>query len=205
VNPIFADTPSNEAYLKLSDEVRKIVDRNKKNFDSIRSIHGIIKTITTYPYQSSNEKEYRLMEQTDEFWYDGNHSRTDTLEGKFIGKETDPLRLVHEETGGTLIIKPKATGHTEIESIESSIYYEATYPTVFIEPSTEKAGRFYKKIRFMYYQTIEGDTLKEDALYLAERDQYFTVKNETVDGDDCLLLEHYNADNDLTRKIWVVP
>jgi len=205
LNPALADSASNEAYLKLSDEMRKIVDGNLKNFDSMRSIHGVIKTITTYPYPSSNGKEYRVMEETDEFWYDGNHSRTDTLEGKFIGIETDPLRLLHEETGGTLIIKPKAAGHTEIESIESSIYYEVTYPTVFVEPSTEKAGRFYKKIRFMHYQTIRGDTLKEEVLYLAERDQYFTVKNETLDGYECLLLEHYNADNDLTRKIWIVP
>lgn len=198
-----ADAASNEAYLKLTDEMRNIVDRNQKNFDSMRWIHGTIKIISTNSFY--NDKGSRVAEETEEFWYDGGHSRTDILESKYIGKETDPLLLKDESTGGTARISPRSIGYTEIKSIESKMFYHPSMQTVFITPQKEEAGRNIKSIKFVHYQTIEEDTLKEDALRLAKLDQYFTVKNETADGDDCLLLEHYNTEFDITTKFWIVP
>jgi hypothetical protein len=203
VNPTLADATSNEAYLKLTDEMRDIVDRNQKNFDSTRSTHGTIKIISTNSFYHG--KGSRVAEETVEFWYDGSHSRTDLLKSKFIGKETDPLLLEYESTDGTAHIIPRSIGLTDIRSIESNMFYYPSRQTVFITPPKEEAGRDIRQINFFYYQTIMGRTLKEEVLRLAEHDQYFTVKNETADGDDCLLLEHHDTEYDITTKIWIVP
>ena len=170
----------------------------------MRWIHGTIKLISTDSFYHG--KGIRVAEEIVEFWYDRSHSRTDLLESKFIGKETDPLLLKYESTGGTAHISPRAIGYTEIKSIESKMKYLPSIPRIFIIPQKEEARRNIRPpFQFMYYQTVEGDTLKEDALRLAKLDQYFTVKNETADGDDCLLLEHYNVGYGVTTKFWIVP
>ena len=76
---------------------------------------------------------------------------------------------------------------------------------MYIAPPKDEAGRYIKNINFFRYQTIIGTPLKEEVLLMAEHDQYFTVKNETIDGDDCLLLEHYGAEYDVRTKVWIVP
>ncbi len=202
VNPALGDATSTEAYLKLTDEMRNIVDRNQKNFDSVRWIHGTVKIVSTNSYK---DKGSRVKEQTEEIWYDGSHSRTDILESKFIGKETDPLLVEEDSRGGKITFEPMPIGYTEIESIESKMLYHPSMQTVNISPPEQDARRYLRSIGLMDYQTITGSTLKEVVLRCAEKDYYFTVKSETVDGDDCLLLEYDNAKYDITRKIWIVP
>jgi len=202
VNPILADATSNEAYLKLTDEMRNIIDSNQKNFDSVRLIHGTIKIVSTNSYK---DKGSRVKEQTEEIWYDGSHSRMDILESKFVGKETDPLLLEEDNRGGKTTFEPVPIGYTEIESIESKMLYHPNVQTVDILPPEQDAGRYLRSINLMNYQTITGRTLREVVLRCAENYLYFTVKSETADEDDCLLLECYNSKYDITRKIWIVP
>jgi hypothetical protein len=185
--------------------MRNIVDRNQKNFDdAVRWIHGTVKIVSTDSYK---DKGNRVMEQTMEIWYDGSHSRTDILESKFIGKETDPVVLEEYSNGGQKIIKPLDIGHTEIESIESQMIYRPSMRAAYITSPKHKqeVGRCIRSVNLVHYQTISGWTIKEIALGRAKGDDYSTVKRETVDGEDCLLLENYYAEDDITRKIWIVP
>jgi len=203
VNPMLADATSTEAYLKLTEEMRNIVDRNQKNFDSVRCIHGKIKIIRTASFY--NDKGSRITEHIEENWYDGSHSRMDILESKFNGKETDPLLFKDESTGGEISIEPLSIGHTEIRSIESQMTYSPRRDMVFISPPLKNDKRPLNANNLMHYQTIGGRTIKELALHCAENDFYITVKSETADGEDCLLLECYFDKYEITRKIWIVP
>jgi len=196
VNPTLADTTSTEAYLKLTEEMRNIIDHNQENFDSVRLIHGTIKIISTISYK---DKGSRVKEQTEEIWYDGSHFRADILESRFIGKETAPLLLEEDNMGGRTTLEPEPVGCVKIDSFESRMSYRPG--TVHIYPPENDAGKVLRSTNLMHYQTIMGRTLKE----LILRSAAFTVKNETVNGDDCLLLEYYNAKYEIARKIWIVP
>jgi hypothetical protein len=198
----WADTTNAEAYLKLTEEMRNIVDRNQKSFDSLRWMHGTVRIVSTNSYK---DKGSRVKEQTEAIWYDGSHSRTDILESKFVGKETDPLLLEEDSRGGRRTYMPQPIGYIKIESIESKMHYHPGIQTVFISSPEQDARRYLRSINLLHYQTMTGRTLKEVVLRCAEKDYYFTVKSETIEGDDCLLLEHYNANYDITRKIWIVP
>jgi len=196
VNPTLADNISTEAYLKLTEEMRNIIDRNQENFDSVRCMHGTIKIISTISFK---DKGSRAKEQTEEIWYDGSHSRTDLLESKFVDKETTPLLLEEDNTGRRKILGPEPVGCVKIDSFESRMSYRPG--TVHIYPPKNDVGKVLRSTNLMLYQTIMGKTLKKVVLSGAA----FTVKNETVNGDDCLLLEYYNAKYEIARKIWIVP
>ena len=198
----WADATNTEAYIKLTDEIRNIIERNQTNFDSVRSIHGTVRSVGTSFFAG---KGSRAMEQTEEIWYDGSHFRRDIVDSKFIGQETKPLLLEEDGSGGKIMFEPPPVGNVEIESIESKMVYLPVTQTVAILPPKWDDRGNRRTNKFLNYQSISGRTLKEIVLRCAEKDYYFTVKSETIDGDDCLLLECDFADLEIVRKIWIVP
>lgn len=201
VESIVADTTNAEAYIKLTNEIRNIVDRNQANFDSVNSIQGRIDTRTTVSY---GDKGSRVREHIEEIWCDGGHFRSDTLEDKFTGQETEPLLIDRDSDGREIFLGTRPAGHVHIESIESGLEYFPDAGSVTIRPSMWDSDKRNMN-KLLHYQSYWGDTLKEIIMKMAQRGSYFTVRSEKMGTDECLLLENDYSDAKTGFRIWVVP
>jgi hypothetical protein len=200
---IFAGVADTGADVKLTDQIRDIIERNQANFDSVRTLHGTITTIRQTTFSGTGS---RVMKQVEEIWYDGAHFRIDTLDEKFIGKETEPLILSEDRGRGHSIYAPRPSGFLQIKSIESSLVYVPENESAIIQPSVDWNENNKKRMnKLLSYQTCSGYTLKEEVKQRAEKGDFYTVKSDNIEGEDCLLLECYNPKTESTTRIWVAP
>jgi len=204
----FALEPTVEETHKLSNDVLSVIEGNQATLDSVCTIQAILTKNSTHthyfnsPHYSDNDERRKIggfkLIQKHRIRYDGNHFRIDQLEAKVTGDK------VHRKR------KPYV-GTVHIDSPESIIDFEAVSNMVFIRPSEWNDRHKTRTNEMLSYQSAStggGRTLKSIILAGAENGYYYTAKNETVDGDDCILLTcNYAEDSfpQFVRRIWVAP
>ena len=197
---ILADTGDNKA-AGISNEILSIINGNQANLDSIHNMDVVLKRVGAYSF---GVKGKRNLEEKIRIWDDKSHIRIDQLESKFVGDEKTNL-LLEEYNDGQAYFLPPPVGDVEIRSVEAKTNYYSDSSKVFIQPAEwldkDKAGMN----DMLKYQTVLGVTLKQNIIKSAKNGYYFNTKNESVDGDDCVLLSCYYPEQKVTLKIWVVP
>jgi len=203
IKPALPGQTDTEANPALAPEILEIIQGNQANLDALQTMQA---TITTVRSLSFGTRGARDLTNTEKVWYDGNHMRRDQLEGKFIGEETGRLLFGETSDGHKGYFDAPTPGAVEIRSVESYFYYVPQNRKVFIEePETDKR-RLNQSNPLLIYQTARGYALKDLILESAEVGQYFTVKSEKLDGDDCILLScNYTTGPKWTLEISVVP
>jgi hypothetical protein len=186
----------------LADEIKTIINRNQASLDSVYSIHARVVSESTVSFVGKGSRTTR---KTEEIWYDGSHVRVDVLDSGFTGENVSPLLLREEPGGVTTVFAPPPVGHTEIESVESRLLYVPDTKTVTILPPEWDERSIRRSHAFLNYQLVSGSPLKRVVLACAERSQFFTVKSERIDGDDCFLLECEFPQPQIVQRIWVCP
>jgi hypothetical protein len=198
---ILADTTDNEAIGKISTNILTIINGNQATLDSIRSIDVIINKVGTYSF---GVKGNRTLEEKIRIWDDKSHIRKDQLESRFVGVEKTHL-LLEENNGGKAYFAPPPAKDVEIRSVEAKTNYYSDTSKVFIRPPEWRDSDRASMNDMLKYQTVLGETLKQNIILSARNGYYFDTKNESVDGDDCVLLSCYYPEQKVTLKIWVVP
>lgn len=198
---ILADTSDNEAIGKISTKILTIINGNQANLDSIHSIDVIIKKVGTYSF---GVKGNRNLEEKIRIWDDKSHIRKDQLESRFVGDEKTHLLLEENNDGKAYFIPPPAED-VEIRSVEAKTNYYSDSRKVFIRPPEWRDSDKARMNDMLKYQTALRETLKQNIILSAKNGYYFDTKNESVDGDDCVLLSCYYPEQKVTLKIWVVP
>ena len=202
MNPILAISTNINLYSELSPEIQAIIEGNQKTLDSIHTIQADIKKVGTY---SLGDLGTRELINIDKIWFDGNHFRRDLLESKFTGNETEPVLLEEDSRGNKNYFRPLPVGRVEIKSIESNItYYPSGQQILIRHPETNDRQRILSN-DLLEYQSVLGHTLKEKILQSAKKGYYFTTENETMNGDNFVLLTCDYVDVGMALKIWVVP
>ena len=195
-----AEQTASEDSRKLSSEVLSAIEGNQATLDSVRTIQAILTKNSTHTHYVPTNKDkelgsYKLI-QKHKIRYDGNHFRIDQLEAKFTGDKVYRGR------------KPYV-GTVHIDSPESIIDFEAVSNMVFIRPSEWNDRHKIRTNDMLRYQSAGGGrTLKSIILAGAENGHYYTAKNETVDGDDCILLTCNYAEDSFplfVQRMWVAP
>ncbi len=195
----YADVPNAEESVKLSEQLRNIIERNQANWDSVKTMQGIVRIEMKTDY---GDQGISHIIETEKFWFDGNRQRSDILNNEQVGRE-GPLE--REDSGGRkAIVTGRDKGMIEIKTGQSTIWYIPRISNVNIFPSKEDATRLRRENKLLGYQSINGTALKKAVLDIAKNGLDCTVTNETIDKDECLLLE-YNLSNERVWKIWVVP
>ena len=189
--------------LKLAPEIQTIIKGNQANLDSVRTIQATIESVATISYGSQGTRKLMTMEKIS---YDRHHLRRDTIEGKFIGSETEPLLLTVPILNEKGYFRPPPSGEVQIDSNDFKIDYNPSNNTIFVRPAewTDKRRGILMN-NMLKYQSVRGGTLKENVLWSAKNGFYFTTESEKIDGDDCILLTCNYVRPESTLKIWVVP
>ncbi|HUW20008.1 MAG TPA: hypothetical protein VMW16_11970 [Sedimentisphaerales bacterium] len=188
---------------KLPPEIQAIIKGNQATVDSVRTIQATIESVATISFGSEGTRKLMTMEK---IWYDRDHLRRDTIEGKFIGSETEPLLVTVPILNEKGYFRPPPSGEVEIDSNDFKIDYEPSNNTIFVHPpewTDKRRGILMNKM--LKYQSVRGGTLKENVLLSAKNGYYFTTESEKIDGDDCILLTCNYDRTESTLKIWVVP
>lgn len=176
---------------KLSNEVLSAMEGNQATLDSVRTVQATLTRKSAHSF--GNIGSYKLTEKY-KITSDGNHYRKDQLETKFTGDK------VYRGYARALRV-----GRVDIDSAESNIDYIPSTNKVFVRPPRWSSRYKIRTNDILRYQSARGGTLKGNILASAKNGYYFTAKNETVDGDGCVLLACDYTNTETTLKIWVVP
>jgi hypothetical protein len=192
---------------RLSPEIVRIIEGNQATLDSVRSMQARIKHVGTFHFGTKGK---RKLVEVKQIWFDGNHIRKDILEGRFIGKETEPLLISEHKEGADIhkgYFRPPVAGEFEIHSRKLYVYNNPSANKIFIVPPDWTNERFkWRENVLLKYQSARNSTLRDNVLLSAKNGQYFSTSREEVDGEDCILLKcEYTNVPKCTLKIWVVP
>jgi hypothetical protein len=200
--PLSADATNEKALSELPAEFRTIIEGNQATLESIHTMHAKITTVTT---SSFVKKGTRTIQKTEEIWYDKSHVRTDVVDSRFVGEDATPLILSEGPGGVKTTLEPPAIGHMEIDSDVSWLVYVPNTGSMVILAPDWNERRIQRDYVLLNCQFLQGSTLKTTVLACAKRKEFFTVKREAVDGEDCLLLECEFPKPQITQKVWVDP